>query len=103
MLEQLGSLSQILATLGVSAAAMAAVRRYLENRRWDNYKRRVVEWTDDMLAVGIRIDKSLDDGEWRSECESMLSDVGFTPLEIHQVLEVSLVVAKGIASTRFLS
>ncbi len=103
MLEHLGSLSQILTTLGVSAAVVAAVRRYLDQRRWDKYKCRVMQWTDDMLAVGIRVDKSLDDGEWRAECENMLSDVGFTPLEIHQVFEVSLVVAKGIASTKFLA
>jgi hypothetical protein len=56
-----------------------------------------------MLAVGIRIDSRLADEEWRYECEIMLADVGFTPVEICQILDISIVVAKGTASTRFLT
>jgi hypothetical protein len=103
MFEQLGSLSQILAALGAGTALLAVVKRYFEQRRWDKFKRRVVEWTDNMLAVGIRIDSRLADEEWRYECEIMLADVGFTPVEICQILDISIVVAKGTASTRFLT
>lgn len=103
MLENLGSVSQILAALGESAAVLAAFRRFVEKRRWDRFKRRANEWTDDLLEVGIRFDKRFADEEWQSECEILLADVGYTPLEIHQILGVAVVVAKGIASTRFLT
>lgn len=103
MLEDLGSISQILAALGVSAAVLAAFRRFVEKRRWDRFKRRTSQWTDDLLVVGIRLDKRLAEEEWQSECETLLADVGYTPLEIHQILGVAVVVAKGIASTRFLT
>jgi hypothetical protein len=103
MLEQFGELSQILAALGISAAILAALRRYVDQRRWDKFKHSVTAWTHDMLAVGIRIEKQFTDDEWRSECERMLADVGFTPIEIQQIIELALVVAKGIASSRFLT
>jgi hypothetical protein len=103
MLELLSHLSQVLAALGVGAAVLAALRRVLQQRRWDRFKQRASEWTDDLLDVGIRLDKRLTEIEWQSECEVMLTDVGFTPLEIHQILDVAVIVAKGIASTRFLT
>ncbi|RIK76459.1 MAG: hypothetical protein DCC68_19325 [Planctomycetota bacterium] len=103
MLDELNFISQILAALGVTAAVLSGIRRALERRRWEAFRCTVNEWTDDMLAVGIRIDKRLTEEEWQSECEAMLTNVGFTPIEVTAMLPVSIVVAKGVSSTKFLA
>lgn len=103
MLEHLDTLSQMLTALGLTAAALSATKRFWERRRWLNFRQRVSEWTDSMVAIGIRLDEGLTDKEWQAECEIMLTDVGFTPLEIPTLLDLAVVVAKGISSSKFLA
>ncbi len=45
--------------------------------------------------------RELDDDEWKVACERLLTDSRFSPMEIDQILDTSVVVAKGIASDKF--
>jgi len=42
------------------------------------------------------------EGEWKTVCERMLTDANFSPLQINQLLHVSVVVAKGIVADKIL-
>ena len=55
-----------------------------------------------MVQSQNRHPNELRETEWRVACERMLTDANFSPLQINQVLEVSVVVAKGIAADKIL-
>jgi hypothetical protein len=100
-LTRMADLVQILAGLGVITVLMAILKRYAEQRRWQNFKLEVEDWLDRLRDTEHRHPRELDDREWKVACERMLTDARFSPVEIHQLLGTSVVVAKGIASDKF--
>ena len=100
-LTPLGDLARILAGLGFVTVLLAILKRNGERRCWRNFKVRVTDWTDDIAESEHRRLPDLDD-EWKVKCERWLWDSKFSPLEINQVLDTSVIVAKGIAADRFL-
>jgi len=52
------------------------------------------------MKAGSRHPSELSEDEWKVECERMLSDVNFSPLQIEQLLDTSVVVAKGIVAEK---
>lgn len=101
-LTQLDSLAQILAGFGVITVLLAILKRNAERRCWRNFKVRVDDWTNRLHEAERRL-VDLDDDEWKAECERMLTDSKFSPLEIIQILDASVIVAKGIAANKFLT
>jgi hypothetical protein len=99
-LAPLGDLARILAGLGFITVLLAILKRNGERRCWRNFKVRVTEWTYDVGESERRRLPDLDD-EGKAECERMLWDSKFSPLEINQVLDTSVIVAKGIAAEKF--
>ena len=91
-------LVEIVAGLGLitvfGTVLLALLRYYLQIRRWRNYKDDIEQWARDMVDAGDRHPKYLRQDEWRAECESMLYDVGYTPIEISQLLDLAIIVAK---------
>ena len=94
-------LARILAGLGVVTVLLAFLKRNFERRRWRIFKVLVDDWMDRLGKAQNRHPRQLDDEEWKAECERMLTDSKFSPLEINQILETSVIVAKGIAADRF--
>jgi len=99
---QLQNVAQILAGFGVITVLLALLKRYAERRSWQNFKTLVDGWTDSLLESDQKIGH-LDDDEWKVECERMLTDSRFSPLEINELLNTAVVVAKGIAANKFLT
>lgn len=100
-LTPLVDLAQILAGLGLVTILLAVLKHAAERRRWQQFKLRVDDWTDDLRRTEERHPRELDDEEWKIECERLLTDSRFSPMEIDQILDTSVVVAKGIASVKF--
>lgn len=98
-LAPLVDLARILAGLGFVAVLLAILKRNGERHCWRNFKVRVTDWTDDIAESEHHRLPDLDD-EWKAECERMLWDSNFSPPEINQVLDTSVIVAKGIAAER---
>ena len=100
-LKPLLEMAQILAGFGVLTVLLAIAKRNFERRRWRNFKRRVNRRMDDLRDSEIDHPRDFEDQQWKAECERMLNDSGFSPLEINLLLDTSVIVAKGIASDRF--
>lgn len=100
-LTPLVSMAQILAGFGLITVLLAVLKRNSERRCWRIFKARVEDWTDRLRDSGHRHPRDLDEDEWKAECERMLSDSRFSPLEIHQILDASVIVAKGIAADKY--
>jgi hypothetical protein len=98
----LTGLAQAFAGLGLTTVLLAVLKRNLERRFWRDFKRRAGDWIDRLRETENRRPLDLSNDEWMSECERMLADSKFSPLEIHQILNTSVIVAKGIAADRFL-
>jgi hypothetical protein len=101
-LEFLGNLSQALAALGLVTVILSMLKRSFERRRWREFRYRMDEWTDRLRNAGMRLDSTSSDEVWRAECERKLFNAGFSPLEIPQVLDLSVAVAKELATSKFL-
>lgn len=102
MLTPITVVIQILSGLGLIAAASAYIRHFFERRCWRNYKMRVDDWIDRLEKSAGRHPKEIDEHDWRVECERMLYDSNFRPSQIQQLLDTSVIVAKGIAADRVL-
>lgn len=103
MLENLTYLAvvQIFAGLGFITIFLAYLKRYAERSRWDRYKVLVDDWMEDLRESEEVHPNDLTDLDWRVRCERLLTDAKFSPLEIHQVFNTAIIVAKGIAHEKF--
>ena len=90
----------ILAGLGLVAIFLGYFKHTAERRCWRNFKKRVHDWVDQLLESESRHPNEIQPDEWKVECERMLTDANFSPLQIRQVLDVSVVVAKGITADK---
>jgi len=79
-------LARILAGLGLITVLLAILKRNAERRCWRSFKVRVDDWIGRLRESENRHPRELDDNEWRAECERMLTDSKFSPLEINQIL-----------------
>jgi len=94
-------LARILAGFGLITVLLAILKHNAERRCWRNFKVRVDDWTDRLRETEKRHPRELADDEWKAECERMLTDSKFSPIEITRILDTSVIVAKGIAADKF--
>lgn len=100
-LNWLNVLVQVLAGFGLVTLLLALLKHNAERRAWRRFKARVGEWLEQLREVDSRHPRELNDNEWRVGCERLLTDVGYSPLAIDQLLETSVLVAKGVAADTF--
>lgn len=100
-LTPFADLAQIFAGLGLVTVLLAVLKRNLERRYWRDFKRRAADWIDRLRDTENRHPQDLSNDEWTAACERMLTDSKFSPLEIREILDTSVVVAKGIAANQF--
>ena len=100
-LTPLADLARILAGFGVVTVLLAILKRNAERRCWRNFKVRVNDWMERLREAEDRHPRELEDDEWKAACERMLTDSKFSPLEIDQMLDTSVIVAKAIAADKF--
>jgi hypothetical protein len=95
-------LVQIVASLGLITALLACVKYYVDTWRWRRYKFRIHDWINGLIKLSDeeRHPKRFQDQDWRVECERMLTSAYFSPIEIIDLLETSVIVAKGMAVDR---
>lgn len=101
-LEFLGNLSQALAALGLATVLLSVLKRSAERRRWREFRAQMDRWTDRLRIAGMRLELGSSDDVWKAECERKLFHAGFSPLEIPQLLDISVAVAKELAASKFL-
>lgn len=101
-LQTLKPLVDLAAGLGLATVFLTYFNHTSERRRWRNFKLSVYDWIDRLIEAQSRHPRELSDDEWKIACERMLSDANFSPIHIHQLLEISVIVAKGIASERLI-
>lgn len=101
-LKPLADLARILAGFGLITVLLAVLKRNGDRSRWRKFKVRVHQWMDGVQEAENRHPREFVDDEWTAKCERMLSDSKFSPLEIDQIMETAVVVAKGIAADRLL-
>ncbi|MCG8587002.1 MAG: hypothetical protein MI757_20035 [Pirellulales bacterium] len=97
----MADVARILAGLGLVTILLATLKRNAERRCWRRFKQGAEDWLDRLAEMERRHPRQLEEDEWKAECERILNDAKFSPLEINQVLELSVVVAKGIAAEKF--
>lgn len=76
------------------AILVAVLKRYAQLRRWRHFKDDLEDWAAALVSKHDRHPKQLSDGDWRAECETMLSDAQFTATEISQIMDLAIIVAK---------
>lgn len=99
-LKPLGDVASILAGFGLVTVFLAYLKHTAERRCWRNFKESVHDWVERLIKSQNRHPKELGEDEWKAVCERLLTDANFSPLQLTQVLEVSVVVAKGIAADK---
>ncbi|MCG8450720.1 MAG: hypothetical protein MI725_14215 [Pirellulales bacterium] len=97
----MADLARILAGFGLITVLLAILKHNAERRCWRNYKVFVNDWTDRLFKTGNQHPADLEVDEWKAECERMLTDAKFSPLEIERLLDTAVIVAKGIAADKF--
>jgi hypothetical protein len=98
--ESLKSVAQVLAGFGLVTILLAYIKNASERRCWDNYKHRTQQWIDELIRSQERHPNELTEDQWRFEVEQMLSDSHFGPMQVEQLLETAVLVAKGFARDR---
>lgn len=96
----LKSVAEVLAGLGLVTILLAVLKRAAERRNWNDFKRRAQDWIDDLIEADEKHPKEFSDAEWQFEVERLLSDSNFGPLEIQQLLEIGVIIARGLAAER---
>ena len=91
---------RILAGLGCVTVFLAYLKTWIERRRWRRFKLSVHQWVDNIYEVGDTHPEEFSDDQWRAECERMLTDANFSPLDIRHLVDIAVVVAKGIAADK---
>ena len=98
-IESLKSLTQVLAGFGLVTVLLAWIKHIVERRRWQKFKR-LTKKAIDRLIESERYPQSLSETEWKIECEQLLTDANFGPLEIETLLETAVIVAKGVSAEK---
>lgn len=93
--ELLSVIVEILVGLGMITAVAAFWRHRRNRRRWQVFKRQVEDWLQDTAMSVIDHPKLLQDDEWKVLCENLLTDSNFGPFEIHAILDLAVLTAKG--------
>ena len=93
-------LAGILSGLGLTTAVLAFSKWSIDRYRWVKFKKNVHTWLNEIIEAQ-RNPKEFEDDEWKAACERLLTTAYFTPAEITQVLEVSVLVTKGLAADKF--
>jgi len=115
-LKPMADLVQILAGLGLVTTALAYVKYYRERHHWDQFKQQANDWLDRQVALkeswpGESIRESeetpaeqtvFQENSLTIVVEKMLSNSGFTPFEIQQLLGTALLIVRGMATDKFL-
>jgi hypothetical protein len=98
LLSQADTVAGLLSTLGVLAFAYSILRDARQRRLWRRFKRNVRDWvvlchrsTNDLHP------EYLDDRALQAMCEELLTTVGFTPMEIRDMIDVAGIVVRRIA------
>ncbi len=99
-LKQLSDVAKALAGLGFVTVLLAVIKHRVERRCWQSFKRIAHDWVERLIEGGDRHPDELSEHDWKAECERMLSDANFSPLQITQLLQVAVVVAMDIASEK---
>ena len=82
-----------------AVTALAAGCKYAWNRyRWRHFKNWL--WLSKQSVVDHP--KEMTDDDWKVLTESILIDARFSPFEIHQLLDLAVVTARGIIASRLL-
>jgi hypothetical protein len=102
-LNSLNILSQALAGFGLVTALLAVAKHLVERRSWRRYKKKVRDWVGELRETEEYHPKELTDDEWRIVCERLLTDAGYSPVVINEMLEMAVVVARGVAADSFFS
>lgn len=92
--------AQILAGFGLITVLLAVLKRHAERRCWRLFKERVDDWIDQLQEAENRHPHDIEDDEWKAKCERMLTDSKFSPMEINQLLNTAVIVARGIAADK---
>ena len=100
-LTPLAALTQVFAGLGLVTILLAILKRNAERRCWQRFKTLTADWVDRLRETENRHPKDVSSSEWKSRCERLLTDANFSPIEIHQLLDTAVVVARGIATEKF--
>ena len=79
------------------AILLAVLKRNAQLRQWRNFKDDLEEWAAALLSTHNRHPKELSNDDWRAECETMLYDAQFTPIDITQIMDLAIIVAKATA------
>jgi len=105
-------IAQILAGLGVVTVALAFAKYSAERRCWRRFKRLADGWLNRQVELKeFRLKQgktsSSDSSVFEHDVltvvvEDMLSDAGFAPLHAQQLLEMSLLLVRGMAADKFL-
>ena len=107
---------QILAGLGVVTIALGFAKYSAERRCWRRFKRRANAWVNRQVELKDEAPEqpSADSADIHSDfavfekdiltvvVEDMLTDAGFTPLQAQQLLDMSLLLIRGMAADKFL-
>ena len=99
-IESLKSFAQVLAGFGLVTIVLAYLKHAAERRCWRTYKWLAEKWIDELIRVHEVHPNELTETQWRAEVEQLLTDAKFGPLQIQQLLETAVVVAKGMANER---
>lgn len=91
---------RLLAGLGLVTIFLAYLKHATERRCWRMFKQAAHDWVDRFVESENRHLSELTEDEWKSACERMLTHTNFGPLEIKQVLDLAVIVAKGIAADK---
>jgi len=91
---------RLLAGLGLVTIFLAQLKHVAKRRCWRMFKQAVHDWVDRSVESEHQHPNELSEDEWKSECERMLTHANFGPLEVNQILDVAVIVAKGIASEK---
>ena len=107
---------QVLGTLGVVTVVLGFVKYSLERGNWRRFKRNADRWVsrqvelkhdDQDLSIANDADENtmsylFEDDVLTVVVERLLSDAGFTPLQTQQLLDMSLLLVRGMAADKFL-
>jgi hypothetical protein len=98
--QSLKSVAEVLAGFGLVTILLTTMKHTAERRSWKSFKRRTQDWIGDLVKANDKHPKEFTDAEWQFEVERLLSDANFGPMQVEQLLETGVIVAKGLAAER---
>lgn len=97
------SLVEIAISLGLVAVLGATIRFYWNRYRWRLFKRSVDTWIETTVITDPADDRhpnQMNNEDWMVLCENILSNSQFSPFESHQMIDLAVVTAKGIVTSK---